>query len=124
MSGSLLHGDIMKRSFSIALGIFVLLFAGLLIGPSFMDWNKYKPQIVEQAKVLGGYDIAINGDINLSLLPSPQLKLEGLTVQAPRGSAPNLLTMKQANVSVALFPLLSGNIAVDTVRLVNPDIQL
>lgn len=114
----------MKRSFSIALGIFVLLFAGLLIGPSFMDWNKYKPQIVEQAKVLGGYDIAINGDINLSLLPSPQLKLEGLTVQAPRGSAPNLLTMKQANVSVALFPLLSGNIAVDTVRLVNPDIQL
>lgn len=114
----------MKRILPVALGIFVLLFVALLVGPSFIDWNKYKPQIIEQAKNAAGYDIGIDGDIHLSLLPSPQLKIEGLSVKAPRGSEPNLLTMKQANVSVKLLPLISGDVSIDTVRLVNPDIKL
>lgn len=114
----------MKRILPVALGIIVLLFAGLLIGPSFMDWNKYKPQIVEQVKSAAGYDVKIDGDLSLSLLPSPQLKIEGLSVAAPRGKEPVLLSMKQANVSVKLFPLISGDIEIDTVRLVNPDIRI
>lgn len=114
----------MKRILPVTLSVLFLLMAALLIGPSFVDWNKYKPQIIEQAKSAAGYDVKIDGDIHLSLIPSPQLEIEGLSVVAPRGRADNLLTMKQANVSVNLFPLLSGNVQVDTVRLVNPDIQL
>ncbi len=114
----------MKRTLPVTLGILVLIVAALLIGPSFVDWNKYKPQIVEQARSAAGYDVTIAGDIGLSLIPSPQLKIEGLSVAAPRGQAQKLLDMKQANVSVKLMPLLSGKIVVDTVRLVNPGIAL
>lgn len=114
----------MKRALPVVFVILILLVAAVLIGPSLMDWNKYKPQIIEQAKSSAGYDIAIDGDIGLSILPLPQLKIEGLKVAAPRGSQPNLLTMKQANVSVNLLPLISGEISIDTVRLVNPDIRL
>ncbi len=114
----------MKRVLPAILGLVVLLGIGLVVGPSFMDWNKYKPQIIEQAKSAAGYDVAIEGDLSLSLIPTPQLKIEGLTVKAPRGKEPNLLTMKQANVSVKFFPLISGAVVVDTVRLVNPDIKL
>lgn len=114
----------MKRALPIVFVLLILIAAAVLIGPSLVDWNKYKPQIIEQAKSAAGYDVAIDGDISLSVLPVPQLKIEGLKVGAPRGSQPNLLTMKQANVSVNLFPLISGEISIDTVRLVNPDIRL
>ena len=114
----------MKRALPIVFVLLILIAAAVLIGPSFVDWNKYKPQVIEQAKSAAGYDVAIDGDIKLSVLPVPQLKLEGLKVAAPRGSQPNLLTMEQANVSVNLLPLISGEISIDTVRLVNPDIRL
>ncbi|HEU4839736.1 MAG TPA: AsmA family protein, partial [Micavibrio sp.] len=114
----------MKRILPIVFVLLILLAAAVLIGPSFVDWNKYKPQIIEQAKSAAGYDVAIDGDIGLSVLPLPQLKIEGLKVAAPRGGQPNLLTMKEAKVSVNLLPLISGEISIDTVRLVNPDIQL
>ncbi len=114
----------MKRALPITVSVIALIGAGALIGPSFIDWNKYKPQIIEQAKTAAGYDVKIDGDISLSLLPLPALKLEGLSVAAPRGSTPNLLTMERANVSVKLLPLISGNVQVDTIRLVKPDIRL
>lgn len=114
----------MKRALPIVLGLLIVLVAAVLVGPSFVDWNKYKPQIIEQAKSAAGYDITIDGDIGLSVVPFPQLKIDGLTVAAPRGSQPNLLTMKEANVSINLLPLISGEISIDTVRLVNPDIRL
>lgn len=114
----------MKKLLPVVLAILILGLGAILIGPSFIDWNKYKPQIIEQAKSAAGYDVKIDGKISMSVLPTPHVSLEGLSVAAPRGRAENLLTMKQADVSVSLMPLLSGNIIVDTVRLVNPDIQL
>ncbi len=114
----------MKRIVPAILAIFVLLAAALIIGPFFIDWNKYKPQIIEQAKSAAGYDLRIDGDLTLTALPIPTLKIQGLTVKAPRGQDQNLLTMEQANVSVDLLPLISGNISINTVRLVKPDIRL
>lgn len=114
----------MKPTLPIVLGLVIVVPAAALVVPSFIDWNKYKPQIIEQVKSSAGYDIRIDGDIKLSVLPSPRLKIEGLSVAAPRGQQPSLLNMKQANVSVELFPLISGDIKVDTVRLVSPDIRL
>ncbi|PZQ48101.1 MAG: hypothetical protein DI551_02175 [Micavibrio aeruginosavorus] len=114
----------MKRVLPVVLGIFILLTAALIVGPSFINWDKYKPQIIQQAKDAAGYDIKIGGDIGLMLIPSPRLTIEGLSVAAPRGTQPNLLTMEEAQVSVALFPLISGDVKVNTVRLVKPEINL
>ncbi len=114
----------MKATLAIAITIVSLLFAGLLIGPSFMDWDKYKPQIIEQAKSSTGYDVHIDGDIAFSILPTPRLKLQGLSVDAPRGKEKKLISVQEAFVSVNLLPLLSGNVEVDTVRLEKPIINL
>lgn len=114
----------MKRALPYLLGGVAVIGLGVLVGPYFVDWNKYKPQIIEQAKTKAGYDVRIDGDINLSLLPSPRLKIEGLSVAAPRGKEANLLSVKRADVSVELLPLISGNISIDTVRIVSPDIRL
>ena len=63
----------MKKFLPLTLGVSTLVIGALLVGPSFVDWNKYKPQIVEQAKSAAGYDVTIAGDIKLSLIPAPQL---------------------------------------------------
>lgn len=44
------------RILVIALTVVVVLLGAALIGPSFVDWNKYKDQITEQVKAASGYD--------------------------------------------------------------------
>ncbi len=114
----------MKTTFALALTLIGLVFAGLLIGPSFVDWEKYKPQILAQVKQASGYDVHIDGPIGLSVIPAPRLKIQDLSVDAPRGKSEKLISVQEAYVSVNLFPLLSGNIVVDTVRFEKPIIAL
>ena len=49
----------------------VLLLVGAVVAPSFVDWNKYKTQIVEQVKNATGLDVTVGGDLSLAVLPSP-----------------------------------------------------
>lgn len=115
----------MTRILAVVLGLVVLLLGAVLIGPSFVDWNKYKPEIVQQVKTASGYDVTIGGDIGLSVLPSPTLNIKNVSVAAPKKvKAENLASIEEAQVSVALFPLLSKRIEVNTVKLVKPDIRL
>lgn len=113
------------RLIAILLSVVVLLVGAALIGPSFVDWNKYKSQIIEQVDNATGLQVKIDGDIALGILPSPHVKINDLTVIAPRKvNFENLLQMKQAEVSVSLLPLLSKKIVVDTVRLIEPIINI
>ena len=106
------------------LGSVAVLAVAAVIGPSFVDWNKYKPEIIAQAKKAAGYNIQINGDIALSLLPAPHVRIEGLTIAAPRGDEPTLLSVKKADISLQLLPLLSGAVKIDTVHITQPEVHL
>lgn len=115
----------MKRLAIAVPSVLVALVAIALIAPSFMDWNKYKGQAIEQAKTQAGLDLVINGDIKMGILPSPHLSVSDVVVKAPAGSASeNLASMKTLNVHVALLPLLSGKIAVSSVGLEEPAITI
>ncbi len=103
--------------------IVVLLGGALAMVPSFIDWSKYKPEIISRLHDSTGYDLAINGALSLKTLPSPHLLVENLSLTAPSGKAP-LLVLDRAEVSVALFPLLSGRVVVDKVSLLKPQIKL
>jgi uncharacterized protein involved in outer membrane biogenesis len=115
----------MNRLIVIAISAVVLLAAAILIGPSFVDWNKYKPEIVTQVKTASGYDVKIDGDISLSILPAPSLKIRNVSVANPKKmKAETLASIEEANVSVALMPLFSKKFEVQTIKLVKPDIRL
>jgi len=113
------------RFIAIILSVFVLLIGGALIGPSFVDWNKYKPQIIDQIDKATGLKVTVDGDIALGILPAPHVKINDLTVVAPRKvKFENLLEMEKAEVSVSLIALLSKKIVVDTVTLMSPVINI
>ena len=61
----------MKKLALSVVAILVLLIAGLLILPSFWDWNSEKGRIAAEVQRLTGRDLQIIGDVSLHLLPAP-----------------------------------------------------
>lgn len=113
------------RLIGLILSVIILLLAGLLIAPSFIDWDKYKPEILAQVKSATGYDVLIGGKIGMSVLPSPALSLSDVKVSAPRKiKAEYLADIREAKVSVSLLPLIQKKIVVETVRLESPVIMM
>jgi len=59
--------------------------------PFFIDLNDYKAEIAAKAKEATGRDLAIDGNISLSILPTPTVTVAGLRFgNAPGGSVPGL----------------------------------
>ena len=115
----------MKKIVITGIALFVLLAGALLVVPGFMDWNKYKPRIIEQLHNATGYDIAIKGDLALSVLPFPQARIQGLSVAMPvELGGWTILTLEQVSASMALWPLLGGHFMVSSVSLEKPVIAL
>lgn len=111
------------RVAAIILSIFVLLIAGALLVPSFINWNNYKTQIIEQVETATGFDAEISGDISLAVLPVPHAIVNGLSLKHPNEDV-QMLQLDSADVYVAIMPLLSGNIALESITLNAPKIAL
>lgn len=102
-------------------GLVGLLIVAALAAPFFIDLNDYKAEIAAQAKKATGRDLAIDGDISLSILPTPGVTVSGIRFgNAPGGSAPDMATLESATVKVALMPLISGDVEVEEVVLDRP----
>lgn len=115
----------MKKIILAVFSILILLVIGLLVGPSFVDWNQHKARIIAEAEKASGYDIDITGDLSLSILPAPTLKVDGLIVQAPKKvKFENLVSVKSTEVSVQLMPLLQKKIDVSKVTLIDPVVNV
>ncbi len=107
------------------LGLIVLLLLAVAIGPRFIDWNNYKGRVAGAVRDVTGRDLTIDGDMSLSLLPSPTLFVSGVRLaNIAGGSAPDMARLKSLEVHVALIPLLSGKIQVTRVTLVDPVVLL
>ena len=110
----------------IALGcLVVVLVAGALIAPSFIDWNKYKDPIQAEAERLTGRDVSVGGHLSFSILPSPALSADDVRIaNIPGAKAEDFARLKALRVKVAFLPLLSGHIQVKQITLVEPKISL
>ncbi|HEY9568890.1 MAG TPA: AsmA family protein, partial [Thalassobaculum sp.] len=105
--------------------VVVVLLAAVLVVPGLIDWNGYKPEIEAAAKQASGRDLRLEGDIGLSVLPSPSLSVEKVVfANIPGGSVPEMARLEALRVHVALLPLLTGNVHVTSVTLVRPTVVL
>lgn len=115
----------MKKAAIVVAGLILVLVAAGLIVPSFIDWNSYKPDIIAAAKEATGRDLAIDGDLTLTILPSPALSVASVRLASiPGAGQPDMIRLKSLQVEIALRPLLGGKIAVQRVRLIEPEIVL
>ncbi len=104
--------------------LIVAVIAMVLVVKSY-DFNKLKPRISQAAFDATGRELKMAGDIELALGLTPGLVVEGVSFEnAAWGSRPELATVKQLELQVALIPLLSGNVEVKRLILVEPDILI
>jgi uncharacterized protein involved in outer membrane biogenesis len=106
-------------------GVAGFLILALLIAPSFIDVNKYKPEIVAQVKKATGRDLVLDGPVTLSLLPAPAVGVSGVRfVNVPGSKNANMVEVKSITVKPSLLALLGGNVEVSSVTLMEPKIVL
>ncbi|MEK7820791.1 MAG: AsmA family protein, partial [Pseudomonadota bacterium] len=109
-----------------AIGIVLVAFVGaVLVVPGLIDWNDYKTEIAARVRAATGREATLKGDIRLSLLPAPALSVADVSLASlPGAQDPQTVRLKRLDVRIALAPLLSGQIKVETIRLVDPVLVL
>ncbi len=115
----------MDRAIAILIFLLVLVVGTILIAPSYIDWNAYKPTIEAYAEDLTGRDVTLGGDVGFQLIPEPALTIEDLAIANADGDAEgDTLRLDRLEVLAALKPLLMGDLQVTDVRLVKPQIAV
>jgi uncharacterized protein involved in outer membrane biogenesis len=114
-----------KRVLIGAGGIVGLLIVVVLALPSLIDLNARKPEITAMVKKVTGRDLVLDGPIALSILPTPTVTLSGVKFfNVPGSKNPNMVEVKTVTVKPSLGALLTGNVEVSEVTLVEPKIVL
>ena len=105
--------------------VLALLVAALFLVPLLLDWEQYKPEIAERLETITGRDVTIDGPLAVTILPTPTIEAADLRIaNAPGAAAPDMARIGALDLKLALGPLLGGEIAVTSLELVEPVIEL
>ncbi|MGR5153177.1 AsmA family protein [Photobacterium swingsii] len=108
----------MKKFLYILLALVLVVVIGIAALLALVDPNQFKPLIAEQVKKNTGRELVINGDIDWRFFPSVGLTLGETEFRNPEGFAEaNLVRFSNAELSVAVMPLLSQQLEVGNVSL-------
>lgn len=106
----------------VALGILVILAIGAaFVVPRFIQWGDYRERLESMAAGALGTEVAIGGDIELTLLPQPRLVFSGVRV-GPQ-AAPVLEVGKVA-AEFSLFDFLRDQYRVTRLELEHPVVSI
>jgi large subunit ribosomal protein L24 len=59
---------------------FIIALLAALVGPYFVDWNRFRPQFEAEASRIVGARVSVEGALDARLLPSPSLRLRSVAV--------------------------------------------
>ena len=105
--------------------VLALLVAALFLVPLLLDWEQYKPEIAERLEAITGRDVTIDGPLAVTFLPTPTIEATDLRIDnAPGAAAADMARIGSLDLKLALGPLLGGEIAVTSLELVEPVIEL
>jgi uncharacterized protein involved in outer membrane biogenesis len=102
--------------------LIALVAGGLAAVSRLVVWDDYRDELTARAEAMTGQTVAIQGRIDLNLLPQPTLSL-GQTILASPADATRL-EIDRLDLELKPLPLLGGRLDVDEVRLVRPVLQM
>ena len=105
-----------KISLYVIAGLVVLLVLAVVIFAMTFNPNRYKGQIEQLVKERTGRTLALRGDLEVALWPALGAKVNGVTL-SEHASPEEFVALDSAHASVALLPLLHGNVVVDGIRV-------
>ncbi len=109
----------------VAGALVALVIVALLIIPTFVDLQSYKPRIEKMVSEATGRPFSIGGDIDLSLFPWVGFSTSDIRLgNAPGFKEKDLASVKSVEVRVKLIPLISKDVQVKRFILEGPQIAL
>ena len=84
----------------------ILALVTALVGPLFVDWNKYRGEFEDRASQLTGLQLRVAGPIEARLLPTPALTVQRIAIFRP-GDA-GAVRARKVGIEFSLSSLLRG----------------
>ena len=103
----------------------VVVIGALLIIPSLIDVNKFKPELERYVSETTGRPMSVDGDARLSLFPWAGVSFTNLKLgNTPAFTEKDFLTVRSFDVRVKLLPLLFKQVEVDRLVVQEPRVFL
>ncbi|WP_372736978.1 AsmA family protein [Neptunomonas sp.] len=115
-------GKLIKIVLGLLLACIILIAAGGALLSAFIDPNDYKPEIEQAALDQGGIELKIGGDISWSFFPRLSLAVNNIDVRFPQQAS--LANLQQAQISVRIPELLSGNVQMNSIIIEGLNLNL
>jgi len=106
---------------SIAIAI-ILALLGALVGPHYVDWNRYRSEIEVRASRLVGLNVRVAGAIEVRVLPTPSLTLQRIEVVRPSNAG--VLKAQSLDIEFALGSLVRGELRASHAHIEGAGIQV
>jgi hypothetical protein len=104
-----------------AIGLIVVaLFAAAAIVPFLIDWNGQKALFEREASRRFGVPVVVDGRMELTVLPTPVLSLEGVRL----GNGGLDVRIETVRLDLSLPALMRGDVLVTAARIVEPRVTL
>jgi AsmA protein len=97
-------------------GLVVLAIAGAIVFVLTFDPNRYKSEIEQAVKERTGRTLKLQGDLKVAVFPSLGADVAKVSL-TERGSDQEFVSLDSAHASVAVMPLLRGEVVVDKVKV-------
>ncbi|WP_341747324.1 AsmA family protein [Candidatus Tisiphia endosymbiont of Dascillus cervinus] len=115
----------MQKFLKYSVALLILIIVILLITPLFISLESYKRLASDKVKEITGRELQINGDITISLLPTPTITIKDVTLTSlPNAHYPSLLEVKEVSASLSILSLLKGKIDISTIEINKPVVNL
>ena len=114
-----------KWGLIICVSLVVIVIAGLLIAPAFIDIQDYKPELEKFISEKTGRPFAVGDDLSLSFFPWAGVSLSNLQLgNTAEFAEKDFVTVKSFEVRVKLLPLISKDVQIKRFILNEPHIVL
>ena len=105
----------------ILLGLCLLLVGAVLLVPRWIDWTQYRNELTDLIGDVTGRRVAIDGDVRLTLLPTPSFRAEEVRLGEAAGErSPIFLRADAIQADLDLGALLVGTVRVSSLRVEHP----
>lgn len=92
-----------------------------LVGPFLVDWTAYRTTFERYGEQLLGHRVAVMGEAEMRLLPTPTLTFSDVRVGEPEDP---LLAVQRFEMRIELPPLLKGEVRIIDLAMDRPNLRL
>lgn len=101
--------------------VVLIVVSAAVVAPSFIDWTAYRASFEESIATATGRNVAIDGEVSLSIVPRPAFRIGQLRIGSlPGAQNDDFLTAESVDANLALGQLVAGRLKFVSINVIDP----